>query len=91
MPLLSDIEIEKLEEENAEKLKDIDDLKKETRQYNDLISQHSKQGNSFFDRDALLKDINSLKEKEAEVSLKFNELSELIPLAILTGKAISAF
>jgi len=83
---LSNIEIEKLEEENAEKLKEIDDLKKTIRQYNNLISQHSKQGNSTFDRKSILSEIEKLKTKEFELSESFNELSEIIPLAILTGK-----
>jgi len=83
---LSNIDIEKLEEENAEKLKEIDDLKKTIRQYNNLISQHSKQGNSTFDRESILSEIEKLKTKEIELSEKFNELSEIIPLAILTGK-----
>lgn len=83
---LSNIDIEKLEEENAEKLKEIDDLKKTIRQYNNLISQHSKQGNSTFDRESVLSEIEKLKTKELELSERFNELSEIIPLAILTGK-----
>lgn len=83
---LSNIDIEKLEEENAEKLKEIDDLKKTIRQYNNLISQHSKQGNSTFDRESILLEIEKLKTKEFELSERFNELSEIIPLAILTGK-----
>lgn len=83
---LSEIDIEKLEEENAEKLKEIDDLKKTIRQYDNLISQNSKQGNSTFDRESILSEIEKLKAKEFELSEKFNELSEIIPLAILTGK-----
>lgn len=83
---LSNISIEKLEEENAEKLKEIDDLKKTIRQYNNLISQHSKQGNSTFDRESIILEIDKLKTKELELSERFNELSEIIPLAILTGK-----
>lgn len=83
---LSKIDIEKLEEENAEKLKEIDDLKKTIRQYDNLISQHSKQGNSTFDRESILSEIEKLKAKKFELSEKFNELSEIIPLAILTGK-----
>lgn len=83
---LSNIDIEKLEEENAEKLKEIDDLKKTIRQYDNLISQHSKKGNSTFDRESVLSEIEKLKIKELELSVRFNELSEIIPLAILTGK-----
>jgi len=83
---LSKIEIEKLEEENAEKLKARDDLKKTIREYDNLISQHSKQGNSIFDRESIRIEIEKLKTKELELSDRFNELSEIIPLAILTGK-----
>lgn len=83
---LSNINIDRLEEENAEKLKEIDDLKKTIRQYDNLISQHSKQGNSTFDRESILSEIEKLKTKEYELSERFNELSEIIPLAILTGK-----
>lgn len=83
---LSNIDIEKLEEVNAEKLKEIDDLKKIIRQYNNLISQHSKQGNPTFDRASILSEIEKLKAKEFGLSERFNELSEIIPLAILTGK-----
>lgn len=83
---LSKIEIEKLEEENAEKLKEIDHLKKTIRGYDSLISQYSKQGNSNFDRESILLEIKKVKTKELELSERFNELSEIIPLAILTGK-----
>lgn len=75
-----------LEVENAEKLKEIDDLKKKIREYDNLISQHSKQGNSTFNREAVLIEIEKLKIKEDDLNVRFNELSEIIPLAILTGK-----
>ncbi|MDR7211075.1 DNA sulfur modification protein DndD [Flavobacterium piscis] len=83
---ISEIDIEKFEEENAEKLKEIDDLKKKIREYDNLISKHSKQGNSIFDREAVLIEIEKLKIKEDELNERFNELSEIIPLVILTGK-----
>lgn len=83
---LSKIDIDKLEEENAEKLKEIDDLRKIIRDYDNLISQHSKQGNSTFDRESIISEIKKLKTRELELSEKFNELSEIIPLTILTGK-----
>lgn len=83
---LSNLEIEKLEEENAEKLKEIDELKKKIRKFDNLISSNSKQGNSSFDRDSIVQEIEKIKAKEAELSEKFNELSEVIPLVILAGK-----
>jgi len=83
---LSQISIEKLEEENADSLKKIDELKKNIREYNNLISSHSKQGNSTFDREKILSEISELKNKETELTEKFNELSEVLPLTILAGK-----
>lgn len=83
---ISEIDIEKFEEENAEKLKEIDDFKKKIREFDNLISKHSKQGNSIFDREAVLIEIEKLKIKEYELNDRFNELSEIIPLAILAGK-----
>jgi DNA sulfur modification protein DndD len=75
-----------LEEENAEKLKEIDDLKKKIREYDNLISKRSIQGNTIFDREAVLIEIEKLKVKENELNERFNDLSEIIPLAFLTGK-----
>lgn len=79
-------EIEQFEEENAEKQKDIDELKKEVRTFQNLISQHSKQGNSTFDRQGIIDNISKLRSKENELEERFGELSEIIPLAMLTGK-----
>uniref|UniRef100_UPI003F6B2D67 DNA sulfur modification protein DndD n=1 Tax=Polaribacter sp. TaxID=1920175 RepID=UPI003F6B2D67 len=83
---LFNLNIEKLEEDNAEKLKEIDDLKKSIRKYDNFISQHSKQGNSIFDRESISAEIEKLQEKRLELSEKFNKLSEIIPLTILSGK-----
>lgn len=83
---ISEIDIEKFEEENAERLKEIDGLKKSIREYDNLISKHSKQGNSMFDREAVVVEIEKLKVKENELNELFNELSEIIPLAMLSGK-----
>lgn len=83
---LSKIEIENLEEENADTLKKIDDLKKTIREFDNSISKHSKKGNATFDRESILDEISVLKSKELELAERFNELSEILPLAILSGK-----
>jgi DNA sulfur modification protein DndD len=83
---ISEGQINTLEEENAEKLKEIDDLKKRIREFDNLISLHSKKSNSTFDRNTIIIEIDKLKAKEVELNERFNELSEIIPLAILTGK-----
>jgi DNA sulfur modification protein DndD len=83
---LSKIAIDKFEEENADILKKIDELKKAIREFDNLISSESKQGNSKFDREKILTEISELKSKEAELAEKFNALSEILPLTILSGK-----
>jgi len=83
---IAENDIQQFEEENAEKTKEIDELKKEIRTFQNLISQHSKQGNSTFDRESIVDKISELKKKEYELEASFGELSEIIPLAILTGK-----
>ena len=80
------VNIEKLEEDNGEKLKAIDSLKNEVRKYENYIIQHSKKGSSTDDRGSIAIAIEDLQEKEKKLLLKFNELSEIIPLVILTGK-----
>lgn len=83
---LSGLHIEKLEEDNAEKLKEIDELKKQIREYDNLISKNSKQGNSNLDRGSIISEIELLKVRKSELTELFNELSEIIPFSILAGK-----
>ncbi|RUT78026.1 DNA sulfur modification protein DndD [Ancylomarina longa] len=83
---ISKNQIEQLDEDSAETQKRIDDCKKEIRNFNNLISQHSKKGKSEFDRESIILQIEKLKEEESRLEERFNELSEIIPLAILTGK-----
>ncbi len=80
------IDIQQLEEENAERFKDIDSLKKQIRDYNNSISLHSKKSGSKINREGIILEIEKLELKELELNEKFNELSEIIPLVILTGK-----
>lgn len=80
------IEIQQLEEENAESFKEIDSLKKQIRDYNNSISLHSKKSGSKINREGIILEITKLESKEHKLNETFNELSEIIPLAILTGK-----
>ncbi len=82
---LFNFHIDKYEEENATKLKKISDLRKEINHHESLISQYSKQGGSSYDRESILLEIESFKNKQVEFAEKFNELSEIVPLAMLTG------
>ena len=83
---ISQSQIAQFEEENAEAQKRIDDLKKKVRNYQNVISQHSKKGNTGIDRNSVVAEIDLLKNKEKELQTRFNELSEILPIAILTGK-----
>lgn len=75
-----------LEEKNAELQKKIDTENDKIRLSDSVISQHSKQSNSPFNRDAVLFEIQKLRNKEDELESRFHELSEILPLAILTGE-----
>lgn len=83
---MSENDIEKLEEENADLLKKIDKHRKEIRELDISISNNSKQGKSNFDREGILSEIEKLNIKEVELNERFNELSEIIPFTILAGK-----
>lgn len=79
-------QISRLEDEKAEKLKEIDIQKKNIREYDNLISQHSKQNSSTLNKNSIINEIDSLNEKKNIFQERFNELSEIIPLLILSGK-----
>ncbi|MDY0315531.1 MAG: DNA sulfur modification protein DndD [Bacteroidales bacterium] len=83
---IAKLEIEQLEENSAEQEKDIDKLRNEIRYCEGLITQNSKEGNSAFDREKISIEIKNLEELQSVVSERFNDLSEIIPIAILTGK-----
>lgn len=83
---LSKLEIDDLEQRNDKKLKQIEELKGEIEKYDDLISKQSVQKNLNIDRDSLLTEIKQLKNKRDELTEQFKEISETIPLAILTSK-----
>lgn len=78
-------QIEQLKEENAEKQKEIDKYKQSVREIDKYISDFSKQGGQSENRESLLTNISSLKEEESRLEVRFNELSELIPLTMVTG------
>jgi DNA sulfur modification protein DndD len=83
---IANYDIERLEDENAEKFKEIDNLKKSIRQYDSIIFQHSKSGGTLEDHSEILREIDDLRIKEREFIEEFQQMSEIIPLAILTGK-----
>ena len=54
--------------------------------YQVFLNQNSKKETTTLNREDIFKDILTLKEKQDEFERRFNELSELIPLAMLVGK-----
>lgn len=79
-------QIETIDETIAELVKDITEIKYKIKEYDNFINQNSKDNKVQFDRESYLKRKELLETKEEELEQAFNELSELIPLAILTGK-----
>lgn len=88
---------EKAVELNKDKIEKIDlqsalnetskkELKDKIKQYQIFLNQNSKKETSTINREDLLNEIAILQEKKKEFETRFNELSELAPLAILGGK-----
>jgi DNA sulfur modification protein DndD len=76
-------EIELTSALNVSKTKGLKDKIKESQNY---INIHSKQEDTSLNREVILKEIEVLEIKKAELESLFNEKIELIPLAILSGK-----
>ena len=81
----SRLNVSSLEKTNERELKSIEELKMEIERYDNLISKQSSQKNMNIDRDSLLAEIKQLESKKNDLAEKFKEISETIPLAILTG------
>ena len=79
-------EINTIDENIAELVKDISEIKYKIKEYENFINENSKDSVVQFDRESYLKRKEELENKVNDLELAFNELSELIPLAILTGK-----
>lgn len=64
----------------------ISELKGKIKQYQSFINQNSNKETQTYNREDLLIKKEKLEEKEKELNISFNELSELMPLAMLAGK-----
>ncbi|WP_338644925.1 DNA sulfur modification protein DndD [Flavobacterium sp. KS-LB2] len=83
---INQINIDKIDENIAELIKDLTNIKFRIKEYDSFINQNSKGNAVQFDRESYLIRKELLQQKESDLEHAFNELSELIPLAILTGK-----
>jgi len=88
---------EKAVELNKDKIEKIDlqsalnetskkELKDKIKEYQTFLNQNSKKETSTINREDLVNEISILQEKKKELEIRFNELSELAPLAMLGGK-----
>jgi DNA sulfur modification protein DndD len=79
-------QINSIDDQIAELIKEITLVKYKIKDYDNFINQNSKNNNVQFDRESFLNRKEQLEQKESELEQSFNDLSELIPLALLTGK-----
>jgi len=78
--------IETIDIEIAQNETIINELKDKIKQYQIFLNQNSNKETQTYNRENLYLRKEKLEEKENELSLRFSELSELIPLTMLAGK-----
>lgn len=78
--------IEDIELKSALNDNEIKELKESIKKYQDYLNQNCKKGTSTINRETLLKEIIILKGKKELLEKQFNDLGEIAPLAILSGK-----
>lgn len=78
---IEDIELKSALNENEIKV-----LKEKIKEYQLFLNQNSKKETSSINREELYNEITLFKEKKNILEKQFNDLSEIIPLAMLSGK-----
>lgn len=78
--------IEEIDVKSAHNENEIKSIKEKIKGYQGFLNQNSKKETTTLNREDIFKNISTLKEKQEEFERRFNELSELIPLAMLGGK-----
>jgi len=78
--------IEEIDVKSAHNENEIKSIKEKIKGYQGFLNQNSKKETTTLNREDIFKNISALKEKQEEFERRFNELSELIPLAMLGGK-----
>jgi DNA sulfur modification protein DndD len=78
--------IEEIDVKSAHNENEIKSIKEKIKGYQGFLNQNSKKETTTLNREDIFKNISALKEKQEDVERRFNELSELIPLAMLGGK-----
>lgn len=78
---IEDIDLESALNENK-----IKGIKEKIKEYQSFLNQNSKKETTTLNREELFNEASLLKERKEELERRFNELSELAPLAMLGGK-----
>lgn len=78
--------IEEIDLKSALNENEIKLLKDKIKEYQAFLNQNSKKETTSLNREDIYNDISLLQEKKEELEKRFNELNELIPLAMLGGK-----
>lgn len=78
--------IDEIDLKSAHNESEIKSNKDKIKEYQQFLNQNSQKETTSLNREDIYNDINSLKEKKEDTEILFNELSELVPLAMLGGK-----
>lgn len=78
--------IDEIDLKSAHNENEIKSNKDKIKEYQQFLNQNSKKETTTLNREDIYDDIRSLKERKEDTEILFNELSELVPLAMLGGK-----
>lgn len=78
--------IEEIDLKSALNDNEVQELKKKINEYQIFLNQNSKKETSTVNRESLYSEILKLRERKNIVEKQFNDLSEIIPIAMLSGK-----
>lgn len=78
--------IEEIDLKSALNDNEVQELKKKINEYQIFLNQNSKKETSTVNREKLYSDILKLRERKNIIEKQFNDLSEIIPIAMLSGK-----
>lgn len=78
---IEDIDLKSAHNESEKKI-----LGDKINEYQSFINKNTKNETSTLNREDIFNDIISLNKKKEELEIRFNDLNELVPLAMLSGK-----
>lgn len=78
--------IEEIDLKSALNDNEVQELKKKINEYQIFLNQNGKKETSTVNREKLYSDILKLQERKNIIEKQFNDLSEIIPIAMLSGK-----